>query len=110
MEQSAQEGKNILGLDRLYDTERYGKEKKGDFAKSKFRYETENNCYICPGNCHLELQRMIKTKTSPLVSEYYNIEACAGCILAQECLSKDMLYRGYTVIIVNSFVRTCVKS
>jgi transposase len=93
MEQASREGKKILGPDRLYNAERFGKEKKGDFAKSKFCYDGENDCYICPGNCRLELQRMKETKESPLVSEYFNREACAGCRLVSACCSKGSSYR-----------------
>jgi transposase len=93
MEEAAHGGKKILGPDRLYDTDRFGKEKKGDFAKSKFRYDPENDWYICPGNCCLEFQRMIETKGSPLVYEYFNREACAGCRFRPLCFSKSNAYR-----------------
>ena len=93
MEEAEHKGRKILGPDRQHDTEKYGKEKKGDFAKSKFRYDAENDCYICPKNRRLEFQRMIETKNSPLVFEYYDKCACAVCQFASVCFSKSSKYR-----------------
>jgi len=93
MEQAAHEGKNILGPDRQYNTERNWKEKKGDFAKLKFKYNTEDDSYLCPGNHTFEFQRITETKASPLISEYFNKEACAACKLAPMCCAKTQPYR-----------------
>jgi len=93
MEVAEHEGRKILGPDRQHDTEKHGKEKKGDFAKSKFRYDAENDCYICPRNRRLEFRRMIETKNSPLIFEYYDRCVCAVCQFASVCLSKNSTYR-----------------
>jgi len=93
MEQAAHEGKNILGPDRLYDAERFGKEKKGRFAKSQFEYDECNDCSVCPGGYSLELQRLITAQTSSLVSVYANREAYAECPFAPSCLSKNSAFR-----------------
>ena len=89
MEAATRKGKKILGPDRLYDKERFGKDKKNDFIKSKFQYDSENDRYACPGNHYLEFQRMIETKTSPLIYEYSNKKACAGCKFRPDCFSKS---------------------
>lgn len=93
MAQAEHEGKKILGPDRLYDVERFEKGKKGSFTKNNFKYDAENDCYICPRKCRLEFQRMLETGTSPLVSEYYNKDACANCKISFSCLSKSAVYR-----------------
>lgn len=93
MEQAAHEKKNILGPDRQYDVERNGKEKKGDFAKSKFQYNAEDDSYLCPGNHIFEFQRITQTNESPLISEYFNKEACAACKFAPMCCTKSRPYR-----------------
>ncbi len=93
MEHAAHESRNILGPDRQYDTARNGKEKKGDFAKSKFQYNAEDDIYICPDNKIFEFQRIIETKASPLISEYFNKEACYVCKFASMCCTKSQPYR-----------------
>ena len=93
MENAERDGKKILGPDRQYDTERYGKGKKGEFSKSHFKYDEIDDLYTCPAGHSLELQRMTETKASPLMYEYFNRVACVTCCNASLCCSKGQRHR-----------------
>ena len=87
------EGRTILGPDRLYEKDLYETHKKGTYSKSKFTYDNENDCYCCPAGQILEFKRMIKGPASDLIFLYENKIACAGCPKASLCIGKNGKYR-----------------
>lgn len=93
MEKAAHAGKDILGPDKMYDVDRFGKNKRGKYSKSNFTYDNFNDCYYCPEKQKLELYKMLETKNSPLVYVYQNKVACALCKKSHLCLSKNGKYR-----------------
>ena len=93
MEKAENDKKDILGPDRMYDADRFGNNKKGKFAKSKFTYDNENDCYICPERQELNFHHMMESKSSPLIFVYQNKIACLKCKNANMCISKNGKYR-----------------
>lgn len=94
MEKAENDRRDILGPDRMYDADRFENNKKGKFAKSKFTYDNENDCYICPEKQELNFRRMMELKNkSPLLFVYHNKIACAKCKKASICISKNGKYR-----------------
>jgi transposase len=51
-----------------------------EFYPDKFKYDTENDVYICPGNQKLKLKRKDKDR-----ARYSNFEACGKCEFKAKC-------------------------
>jgi hypothetical protein len=58
----------------------------GYFAKSEFRYDAREDCYVCPGN-----QRLVpysrSQKNGHVTIRYANRRACQTCALKPQCAS-----------------------
>ena len=59
-------------------------------TKTIWTYDYENNCFICYGNKQLYHQDTKykynpKKDTTEVKAEFYNKEACEGCILKPGC-------------------------
>jgi transposase len=58
----------------------------GYFAKSEFRYDAREDCYVCPGN-----QRLVpysrSQKNGHVTIRYANTRACQTCALKPQCAS-----------------------
>ena len=61
-----------------------GTKKSEEFTKDKFKYDSENNCYICPGGQTLPYKHTRKRGTIEF-GVYMNAKACAECPLRAEC-------------------------
>jgi transposase len=62
------------------------------FSESKFRYEEEKDCYICPGGSELTFRR--KREQNGRVMKIYQGEDCQGCTLRAQCTTH---LRGRTI-------------
>jgi len=49
------------------------------YNKSKFRYDAQNDCYICPENQELSLVKTRKENNEIIRKEYQNRKACKSC-------------------------------
>lgn len=89
MEKAEEEGKDILGPDKLYESDSYGKSKKGDYAKSKFQYHEGDDYYICPEGHILTLYQKMSSDSSSLIYAYKNEKVCSQCNKKHVCISKN---------------------
>jgi transposase/CheY-like chemotaxis protein len=55
----------------------------GLFTKDDFRYDAENDCYVCPADQRLTFRFETKEKGRPV--RYYETSACGTCPLKPEC-------------------------
>lgn len=58
----------------------------GYFAKSEFRYDAEEDCYICPGDQRLDPYTRSQ-KNGHVNVRYGNARACRDCALKPQCAS-----------------------
>jgi len=93
MATAADERRDILGPDKLFEKDMYGKNKSGKYSKSQFSYDNENDCYTCPAGQVLDFKNMIKGQYSDLLFVYENKAACAQCSQSQLCIGKNGTYR-----------------
>ena len=57
---------------------------KGEFCKSKFKYDKEKDVYICPNNCELKFFKKHK-KESENIYKLYKSNECKNCALKKDC-------------------------
>ena len=70
------EGNKYAGRDLLPQT---------PFPESKFRYDREKDCYICPRGSELTFRR--KSQHDGKVMKIYQGQGCMGCVLKARCSS-----------------------
>jgi len=93
MATAANEGRDILGPDKLFEKDMYEKNKSGKYSKSQFSYDNENDCYSCPAGKVLHFKNMVKGQSSDLLFVYENKAACASCPHSSFCIGKNGTYR-----------------
>lgn len=60
-----------------------------DFYADKFKYDKENNRYICPAGRELFYSKPRKKKDKIFAYEYKNYSACKGCEFKSRCTKSD---------------------
>jgi transposase len=93
MAQAAEEGRDILGPDKLFEKDMYEETRSGKYSKAQFTYDNENDCYYCPAGQVLHFTTMVRGQTSDLLFVYENKIACAGCSQSSRCIGKGGTYR-----------------
>jgi len=63
-------------------------ERAGLFGKSDFRYEPQQDVYVCPNGAALSRRRQMEDK-GRVVFNYDNPKACAGCALKARCTKAE---------------------
>ncbi len=67
---------------------RKAEEDGGPYHSSKFEYDSENDCYICPMGQTLKFEGICKRKDKPHEMRAYRCKNASQCSVRQEC-SKD---------------------
>lgn len=93
MVQAAEDGREMLGPDKLFEKDMYEKTRRGKYSKAQFSYDNENDCYYCPAGQVLQFTNMVKGEISDLLFVYENKSACARCKQASRCIGKGGAYR-----------------
>ena len=93
MARAAEEGRDILGPDKLFEKDMYETSKSGKYSKAQFSYDNGNDCYYCPAGQVLHFTNMVQGQTSDLLFVYENKIACAGCPQSSRCIGKEGTYR-----------------
>ena len=57
----------------------------GFFTKERFRYDTQDDAYTCPGDQRLTAGPKRKVRDGVFVIDYANPAACKGCVLRPGC-------------------------
>ena len=68
----------------------------GFFTKERFRYDTQDDAYTCPGDQRLTAGPKRKVRDGVFVIDYANPAACKGCVLRPGC-TKAAFRQGHPV-------------
>jgi hypothetical protein len=73
--------------DRNFIMEKEGKfeEEKGKFHKGNFKYNKEEDCYICPAEKKLNFFKEINGNTEVVKIRLYKGEDCLNCLYKEKC-------------------------
>lgn len=84
LEQLEEEGQKALIPYRHYEVEMLGKESKGDYDRSHFRYNSKKDTYTCPeGKCLKKVATAVVKGRKQY--RYANASECKGCSKNSEC-------------------------
>jgi len=72
MATAANERRDILGPDKLFEKDMYETSRSGKYSKAQFSYDNENDWYHCPAGKTLDFKNMIKGQSSDLLFVYEN--------------------------------------
>ena len=84
LEKLDSENQDALIPDKRYDVEKHNQTKRGDFDKSKFKYDSDNNEYTCPAGEKLK-QTSSQEKNGRVINKYENKSTCSNCPLKEQC-------------------------
>ncbi len=71
-----------------------GQKNKGKYTRDAFKYDSQNDCYVCPNNKSLKKTISKQTKNEKLYYKYATTNPdCNGCPLREKCLSSKASYK-----------------
>lgn len=71
-----------------------GQKNKGKYTRDDFKYDSKDDCYVCPNNKKLKKTISKLTRNEKLYYKYATTNPdCNGCPLREKCLSSKASYR-----------------